>query len=339
MAVTLAPMTQVTFTLSILAYTDETPKFLESSEDQELRMFGDINAQLAQLAPGWSVVWGPALSPTRANMMYVAANSSTNEYAIAIRGTDVKDFLDLFEDLRTRQLTPYAYLDNANIANGTNEAFGILQAMTGFTDGNKDGGTTTLDAFISSVTPATLYVTGHSLGGCLSTVVAPWMAKSGGVAPANIQVYTYAAPSAGDQGFADAFNTMFDAAATPPRTYRYYNTIDVVPNAWQTLANIVSLFPQPAPPAPPEVSATVNCALKGLPAYVQVGIENTPGVIPLAGIPTIPITPGGGNGLTGTTWFAEAEYQHSGPNYQQLLGLEQTSSVLAKFAARAAATA
>lgn len=313
MAVPLAPMTQVTFTLSILAYTDETPKFLESIEEQELRMFGDINAQLAQLAPDWSVVWGPSLSPTRANMMYVAVNGTTNEYAIAFRGTDVKDFLDLFEDLRTRKLTSYPFLANANIANGTNEAFGILQGMTGFTNGNKDGGTSTLDTFLSSVTPTTLYVTGHSLGGCLSTVVAPWMAKSGGVASTNIQVYTYAAPSAGDQGFADAFNAMFDAAATPPRAYRYYNTIDVVPNAWQTLT------------------------LKGLPAYVQVGLENTPGVIPLPGIPTTIINPGGGSGLTGTSWFAEAEYQHSGPNYQQLLGLDQTSSVLAKFAARAAA--
>ena len=77
--------------------------------------------------------------------------------------------------------------------------------------------------------------------------------------------------------------------------------------------------------------------MKGLPAYVQVGIENTPGVIPLPGIPTTIIKPGGGNGLTGTSWFAEAEFQHSSPNYQQLLGLDQTSSVLAKFAARAAA--
>lgn len=339
---TLQPMTPTTFYLSILAYTDETAHFLESEQDQEKRMFADINTALSSLgsqnaiATGWEVVWGPSLGDGRANMMYVAGNTTTNQYAVVVRGTDVMQFVDLFEDLRTRQQTSYPYLDNANIANGTNDALGVLQGMQGVTSGNFSGSTSLLEDFIKTLpTDATLYVTGHSLGGCLSTVLAPWIATF--FTSANIQVFTYAAPTAGDVNFANAFNTMFDASASTPRTFRYFNSIDVVPNAWETLPNVLELYPSPGPAAGSGVKAAIGCALKNLPAYVQVGVTGTASVIELPGTPTIVINPpksSGNDPIDDPAFESEALVQHSGPTYQNLLGLSAVTLLLLKFAAR-----
>lgn len=174
-------MTGTTFYLSILAYTDETARPLESQTAQEQRMFDDINAQLAALgkqgaiATGWQVVWGPALGDGRANMMFVAANASAGQYAVVIRGTDVRQFMDIFEDLKTREQVSYPYLSGANIANGTNDALGVLQGMQGVTGGDfTSGKTSSLEDYLGTIpSTATVFVTGHSLGGALSTVVAP----------------------------------------------------------------------------------------------------------------------------------------------------------------------
>jgi predicted lipase len=50
---------------------------------------------------------------------------------------------------------------------------------------------------------STIYVTGHSLGGCLASATAPYLAQELGGA-GGLRVYTFAAPSAGDATFASA---------------------------------------------------------------------------------------------------------------------------------------
>ena len=343
----LAPMTATTFYLSILAYTDETARPLESQASQEQRMFDDINTQLAALgkqgaiATGWEVVWGPALGDGRANMMFVAANAAAGQYAVVIRGTDVRQFMDLFEDLKTRKQVAYPYLSGANIANGTNDALGVLQGMQGVTNGDfPSGPTSSLEDFLETLpSTAAVFVTGHSLGGALSTVLAPWIASF--FPPANVQVYTYAAPTAGDANFASAFNTMFDASAATPRTYRFYNSIDVVPNAWATLPAIEALYPQPGPAAGFGVKHVISCALKNLPAYVQVGVPGTASVIELPGTPIAIINPPAGASdanvsIHDPSFESEALLQHSGPTYQNLLGLGSVSFATLKFTARGA---
>lgn len=334
---TLAPMTATTFFLSILAYTDEKPLPNETIPEQEQRMYTDINKQLATLAKqgaipsGWEVVWGPALSSSRANMSYIAGNTAANQYAVVTRGTDVSDFVNLFEDLRTRQQTPYFFLNGAQIANGTNEGLQDLLSLEGVSNGNFSSTSSTIGAYVKALSStAEIYVTGHSLGGCLSTVLAPFLAQQVGSA-ANVYVYTYAAPSAGDAGFAQAFDTMFDATAATPRTYRYYNSMDCVPNAWQTLANILQLYPSPGPAAGPGVTNMVNCAMKGLPAYVQTGNG-----IELPGTPVFVVHPPGGGGggtdpIDDPLFEAEALVQHSGPTYQNLLGLTGSGTLALKF--------
>lgn len=132
---------------------------------------------------------------------------------------------------------------------------------------------------------------------------------------------------------------MFAASAATPRTYRYFNTIDVVPNAWATLSAIESLYPQPGPAAGPGVKHVISCALKNLPTYVQVGVDGTASVISLPGTPISIIHPPAGASETKVpiddpSFESEALIQHSGPTYQNLLGLTGVSFATLKFTAR-----
>jgi hypothetical protein len=58
-------------------------------------MLRDINASLAESPyASWKVAWGPKLNDDRSNMLYIAGNSATNQYAVAVRGTDWSFLLD-----------------------------------------------------------------------------------------------------------------------------------------------------------------------------------------------------------------------------------------------------
>jgi hypothetical protein len=89
----------------------------------------------------------------------------------------------------------------------------------------------TLDSFLTQNIPAnaTIPVTGHSLGDNLATC---WLPGSriavtmAGQPDSNTEVYTFAAPSAGNIEVADGFNARF------PNCYRYWNTLDAFPRAW-----------------------------------------------------------------------------------------------------------
>jgi hypothetical protein len=49
---------------------------------------------------------------------------------------------------------------------------------------------------------------------------------------ARVKAYTFAAPSAGDAGFASYYNALFtDPTSNLSTAFRVYNTLDFVPNA------------------------------------------------------------------------------------------------------------
>src|SRR5689334_14339155 len=90
---------QLLLTLAASSYVDQRPLPFETVPNQSARMRRDIDASLSQSAyADWKVVWGPGLTPDRANMMYITGNATTNQYAMAIRGTDWSFFLDWVED-------------------------------------------------------------------------------------------------------------------------------------------------------------------------------------------------------------------------------------------------
>ena len=96
-------------------------------------------------------------------------------------------------------------------------------------------GTVSLDTFLTAAPEGTpLLITGRSLGGCLASALAPCVANWINSA-ASISVYTIAAPSPGNADFAGYYNALFTDQAGDSTAFRFFNSLDVVPNAWASL--------------------------------------------------------------------------------------------------------
>jgi hypothetical protein len=83
-----------------------------------------------------------------------------------------------------------------------------------------------------------LIVTGHSLGGCLTTAGAAWLHNQ--LPNVNITPFAFAPPTAGNQAFANYYNSIF------PDAYCCVNTWDIVPMAYENVAEIQNVYPAPS---------------------------------------------------------------------------------------------
>ena len=149
-----------------------------------------------------------------------------------------------------------------------------------------------------------LVVTGHSLGGCLVSVVAPWLQFA--LALENITVpivpCSFAGPSAGNADFAEYFQNTFGYSM------RYHNSLDVAPYAWSNLSAIENIYAPDGLPTP-------DLAWDAIYAFE--------GAMELAGVNYA--QPSSGNPLTGQfspglDWYGEAYLQHHTSTYMALLG-------------------
>ncbi|HEU4874836.1 MAG TPA: lipase family protein [Pyrinomonadaceae bacterium] len=218
----------------------------ESDPSQQKSQMSAALLALPTAAGGpWTLEWGP--SNNAGNLVFVALNSSKNVYAVAVRGTVEDDvtgfFTNILEDLDSLSLVPWLYpqsVTGAQIASGTNIALAQVIAMT---DPVTDLGLLDYLRSVISGSNAQVIVTGHSLGGTLSSVVAPWIAdqlpKAGNTGTVAVTPYTFAAPSAGNQAFVDYYTKLF------PNSYRSVNTFDLAPMAWTELASIQTMYPTP----------------------------------------------------------------------------------------------
>lgn len=330
----------LTMTLSIMAYIDEQRLPTDTTPAiQAARMRTDINAALAQSAyPDWQVAWGPGLNDDRSNMMFVAGNASTNQYALVVRGTDWSFFLDWLEDLTSLLgLTPFTPANDptVQIALGTELGLQQLTALSGLDPAGQE---TTVLSFLDGVVPqASLFVTGHSLGGCLASVIAPWLASSQGLGSANkLKVYTFAAPSAGNQAFATYYNNLFMSNGVST-AYRVFNTLDVVPNGWATLSTVTTYYP-PLLPCPADIVSIINWAQTYIADYnyMQVGTTQQQSAVSLPG--KILFGPAGTQGeitpIGDVLFGLEASWQHQGANYIHLLSAPPLGATEAKLQSR-----
>jgi hypothetical protein len=227
---------QTMMTFAALSYADPATKIAAFL----------ANPPAGSPAEGWDLAWGPAgTSVTQGNLVYAARAQAANQCAVVIRGTYPHPTLafleDLYQDLTVAALRPWPYppATNAKIAKGTMDGLEDIQGLK-----DPASGLSLLD-FLQQPALAgfDIYVTGHSLGGCLTTVLAPWLRSA--VDPARkILPYTFAAPTAGNQAFAAMFTQKF------PNALRYYNVLDVIPMAWSDLGKVKQLYPAPGPDCP-----------------------------------------------------------------------------------------
>jgi hypothetical protein len=226
----------------------------ETKQRHAHRIRAGIEAQLKSLGTGWQVEW-LGLSEDGANLAYIGYNAAEQALAVVIRGT-IFTPIDLLEDLDVGNLVEFTVVPPNSLTEPLLVSQGAMQAFTEVMTIQAPFGAgqgTILEALTSLVSaqaPQTLYVTGHSLGGCIASMVALYLATGGiftGTQPA-IVAFTFAAPTAGLQAFANCYDKHV-TSASPNAAWRYYNAYDAVPNAWASLANVDNFFPNPPGPA------------------------------------------------------------------------------------------
>lgn len=255
---------KVTMTLATLAATAATPRPSgETVADQARRALTGIAARLTDVSLATGDTWLPmwlAMSPDNGNLVYIAWNiDGSNEYAVVVRGT-VSAPTDMMEDLDVGTLVPFT-------AGGSTSPVAVSAgAMAAFTQVVNTPGIAYWDIAAQNVEPAlphvtvasgttlpqalnelltsansspTVYVTGHSLGGCVATMVAPYLQKQSWPNTPQFGLITFAAPTAGVQSFAQ----YVDSLPLDPNA-RYVNSYDVVPCAWSDLAAPKDWYPK-----------------------------------------------------------------------------------------------
>ncbi|MFJ8017697.1 IPT/TIG domain-containing protein [Streptomyces sp. NPDC096339] len=267
---------QVTMTLSAIAATAATPRPSgETLAEQSTRIILGINRQLADPSLAtrgtWVLSW-LGMSPGNANLAYLARNTDgSNSFAVVIRGT-VGNVTDLMEDLDVGTVVP---LNLPGMQSPVSVAKGAMKAFTEVAVMNT-AGVTLAQALTTALGQAppnpTVYVTGHSLGGCIATMVAPYLQTltwPGG--KPNFELHTFAAPTAGGADFA-AYVESLEWQANE----RHYNINDMVPQAWNNLEATKQWYPSPGPAPDFDVNAVVS-TLIGLPGphvYAQPGKDD-----------------------------------------------------------------
>jgi Lipase (class 3) len=329
---------QLLITLSGFAYLDSDPLPGETVAAQEARMRQDIDAALAASNyTRWRVVWGPGLSGDRANMLYAAGEPSGNQIAVAVRGTDWSFWLNWLENFASLlPLVPFTYVvpsvasGNPQIAVGTNIGLQLLLETEAST---LAGDEVDLATFLrGSGSQVEIFVTGHSLGGCLASVLAPSLAQQLGTAN-NFKVYTFAAPSAGNQDFASYYNRLFTEDAAASTAFRVFNDQDIVPESWATLLDIARKY-TPAPACPDALNQIVErVAMHVGTTYKQVGSALNGSAVRLRGQVEMPTAPALSPDPAAALYFQEVDYQHATETYMQLLSAPAISTALATLSA------
>lgn len=192
-------------------------------------------------AGSWQLEWGPAVSSHNANLLYVAsyrdqASNLPIFAAVVLRGTDIHTGLfgiltQLKEDLGGGKQVAWPSGDTL-IAQGTydgmNEMLSLQassQSLTGF-----------LGTFLPQYPGMPLVVTGHSLGGCLTSAVALNLSAQQVCSGVTIVPVTFAAPTAGNQAYVNLYTKTF------PSCVRWYNTWDLVPMAFVDMDNMYNVW-------------------------------------------------------------------------------------------------
>ena len=207
------------------------------------KVFND--SDVIGLIGNWSLVWGTQVfqvpgSTVADNAMYVAQNANdSSEFVIAISGTNpISAYGWLVEDAKLIPTVPWPYNSGGStptgeIANGTSIGLDVL--LNKLTDNGLNLSDFLGQQVSKSSTPLSITVTGHSLGGALSPVVALALLDTQGSSTnwdpnssASIAVQPSAGPTPGNETWSKYYTDSIGKV-----TDRLWNVIDMVPHAWQ----------------------------------------------------------------------------------------------------------
>ena len=205
----------------------------------------DIQDSLNLDLPGWTAAWVPTKA-VNGNLAFVGYDGNS-QYAVAIRGSLFSLSWDAFynwfyQDLDVFFQVPWTIGGDskAMIAQGASNGLDDLNSLV-------DSNGVSMISFLESVLTSgkSLTVTGHSLGGNLTTVLAPWLyytlEKANKGVP--MSVYTFAAPAAGNQAFANDYDKLFGGSS-----WRFQLKNDIIPMfPVPSQVLLVSMWYSPAP--------------------------------------------------------------------------------------------
>ncbi|HJQ39626.1 MAG TPA: IPT/TIG domain-containing protein [Thermoanaerobaculia bacterium] len=305
--------------LTLCALSGQSAAERPSSETlaaQEQRILQGINAQLSggTLATGtnWVATW-LGLTKDRANLVYIA--QGTAAIAVVLRGTVGGAPIDTLEDMNVSSQLPFAPASSQNgkISAGAMQAFTETVSAPSATFG--DTLLQRLELVLYNNPGATVFITGHSLGGAIATTLSMYLKTLSWMSSAPMKVYTFAAPTAGDAGFATAIGN-----AIPSGCYvGYWNYYDVVPHAWSNLDQVKTYFPPPGPKPGvliPQIIKNLNDKVTGM-DYTQPSNQTVLNSPPASQMKDL-----GGTQSDGVIacWAEEVGFQHNNNTYLALLG-------------------
>jgi len=283
----------------------------------------NIDSTLQTYIPGWSLLWEGKES--NGNHAFVAGNG--RDFAMAIRGSLINFSWAAFQNwiyqdlhITTQEKWPYAADSlGARISAGSFTGWKNLSGMTDIKNGRLL--LPVLDSILDTGSP--LLITGHSLGGNLATVYGSYLAdirRKKGKDADDINIITFAAPAAGNAGFATDFNTKF------PRSLRVENQHDIVPKFPSPIriASLGNLYSDSLSATEIKVGyKSLQVPLSRVFGLLKSGLtvleftsdlspyEQTNGAGKLIKIPLS----GKNQGNDIMNWLAEAGYQHSVASY------------------------
>jgi triacylglycerol lipase len=332
---------QTTFFLSMLSNLAGGMKGTVDQIEQSLagKIDAHLQASTSDIGP-WTRVWGPAvfqapLSSVADNVMYVARGGATPpQLVVAIAGTNYASVFDvLIEDFFVGKEVSWQTGNppagaKPQISAGTFTGLTVLQVLTpgpGYPGANQQ-----LAAFLASAVdqPMNVTITGHSLGGALSSALALWLSDTQAAWDPSARATIYCEPSAGPTAGNGDFAGYYDQALGS-RTSRIHNSLDIAPDAWNDadLSRIATLY---QPDITPDIvvyalAATARAAAAGG-DYTQIS-QATP---PLTGtINTTIINPGS---YAFENFMSQAIYQHI-EEYITLMGVSFGAEDLAAIRA------
>ncbi|HJY64480.1 MAG TPA: hypothetical protein VJ455_10020 [Ignavibacteria bacterium] len=298
----------VIMTLAALCYTADDNSNPIQVRDSLIIMLADTNYSTGGK---WKLAWGPGMSPSGSSLVYAAVDttSDTIKYAICVRGT-VFNLANIIEDLDIIYMLKWPYSGT-----GDSVAYGSMQGFDTLLNTTDPVTQKSLQSFLDSLNAPKmkLFITGHSLGGAMATLIARWLVDIGFNSKFKIEAYTFAAPTVGNVSFANSYNTRLSGAGA--ESHRCTNSKDVVPYAWADLQKIIDNN------IPTQVPALVNAAITTAKQYLQdsgIVYKHVETKRDLGSNDPVGCGPNGEYG----TYVCWVEFEHSSQTYLRLLSAD-----------------